>query len=206
MSAKLDRLKETLESTLGDRLASLVEDRGQVTIEVAASNYINVARALRDSAGLRFEQMTDLCGLDYSDWPTAAIRGEKSGGKRFAIVLHLLSIAHNWRVRLRVFVEDDTVPVIASVCEVWPGANWYEREAYDMFGILFSGHEDMRRILTDYGFEGHPLRKDFPVSGHVEMRYDPEEGRVVYQPVTIEPRENTPRIVRESSYGGVGHG
>ncbi|MDR1854668.1 MAG: NADH-quinone oxidoreductase subunit C [Azoarcus sp.] len=202
MSAKLERMKQLLQIVAGDRLRSLVEDRGEVTVEVAAADYFEVARILRDHAGLKFEQLIDLTGLDYSTHADAA----RAQGKRFATVLHLLSVTHNWRVRLRTFAEDDAFPVLDSVCELWPAANWYEREAFDLLGIVYSGHDDLRRILTDYGFEGHPLRKDFPVSGFVEMRYDPEAGRVVYQPVTIEPRENTPRIVREASYGNAGHG
>ncbi|MDT3669883.1 MAG: NADH-quinone oxidoreductase subunit C [Aromatoleum sp.] len=201
MSAKLERLSQSLQEVLGDRLRSVATDRGEVTIEVAAGDYLPVAQLLRDHAQLRFEQLIDLTGLDYSaygqgDW----------NGKRFALAVHLLSVTHNWRVRLRVFADDDAFPVLESLIPVWSGANWYEREAFDLYGIMFSGHSDLRRILTDYGFVGHPFRKDFPVTGYVEMRYDPEQGRVVYQPVTIEPRENTPRIVREENYGDVGNG
>lgn len=155
---------------------------------------------LRDEPELGFEELIDLCGVDYSAY------GESWQGRRFAAVSHLLSIANNWRLRVRVFAEDDGFPVVASVTPVWSSANWFEREAFDLFGIVFDGHEDLRRILTDYGFVGHPFRKDFPISGHVEMRYDPDEGRVIYQPVTIEPRENTPRIRREDTYGDVAHG
>lgn len=202
MSAKLDRLKKVLQIAAGGRLRMLVEDRGEITVEVAAADYFEVARILRDHADLKFEQLIDLTGLDYSTHADAA----RAGGKRFATVLHLLSYTHNWRLRLRTFAQDDTFPVLDSICELWPAANWYEREAFDLLGIAYNGHEDLRRILTDYGFEGHPLRKDFPVSGYVEMRYDPEAGRVLYQPVTIEPREITPRIAREASYGGAAHG
>jgi NADH-quinone oxidoreductase subunit C len=201
MSAKLERLSQTLREVFGERLQSLVLDRGEVTIEVAARDYLEVAQTLRDHPGLRFEQLIDVSGIDYSTWKNA-----EWPGKRFAAANHLLSITHNWRLRLRAFAEDDAFPVLDSLVSVWPGANWYEREAFDLYGILFEGHPDLRRILTDYGFVGHPFRKDFPISGHVEMRYDPEAGRVVYQPVTIEPRENTPRIVREEHYGDVGHG
>jgi NADH-quinone oxidoreductase subunit C len=157
---------------------------------------------LRDEPTLGFEQLIDLCGMDYSTW------GETGrDGPRFAVVVHLLSITHNWRLRLRTSCPDDDFPTIASLVDLWPAANWYEREAFDLFGIVFEGHLDLRRILTDYGFIGHPFRKDFPVSGHVEMRYDPEQKRVVYQPVTIEPREVTPRVVREAHYGeGAGRG
>jgi NADH-quinone oxidoreductase subunit C len=201
MSAKLERLCQSLRTVLGERLRALTEARGEITVEVTAADYLEAVRALRDHADLRFEQLIDLSGVDYSTY--AGHRG-KSGG-RFASVLHLLSVTHNWRLRVRVFVGDDAFPVLDSICDLWPNANWYEREAFDLYGIMYSGHPDLRRILTDYGFVGHPLRKDFPVSGHVEMRYDATAGRVVYQPVSIEPRENAPRIVREASYGKVGH-
>ncbi|ANQ84566.1 NADH-quinone oxidoreductase subunit C [Azoarcus olearius] len=201
MSAKLERLSQTLRDVLGDVVESLVVDRGEVTIEVAAGNFLDVARRLRDEAALGFEQLMDISGIDYSAFGNGAWQG-----KRFASVAHLLSVKNNWRLRLRVFADDDDFPVLGSLVEVWPSANWFEREAFDLYGILYAGHPDLRRILTDYGFVGHPFRKDFPISGYVEMRYDPEQGRVVYQPVTIEPRENTPRIVREENYGDVGHG
>ena len=201
MSAKLERLSQILRIVFDGRLHSLVEDRGEITVEVGAEDYLEVARTLRDHAELRFEQLMDICGVDYSTYGNA----ERKPGRRFATVLHLLSIEHNWRLRLRVFSADDDFPMLDSVCELWPSANWQEREAFDLCGIMYSGHPDLRRILTDYGFVGHPLRKDFPVSGYTEMRYDDEAGRLVYQPVTIEPRENTPRIVREAGYGEVGH-
>ncbi|PTD96510.1 NADH-quinone oxidoreductase subunit C [Pseudothauera lacus] len=201
MSAKLERLGETLRTALGDMLRSVVTDRGEVSIEVLAADYLQAAQILRDHADLQFEQLIDVSGLDYSTYGNAP----REGG-RFAVATHLLSIKYNWRLRLRAFAEDDAFPVLDSLVGVWPSANWFEREAFDLYGIMFSGHPDLRRILTDYGFVGHPFRKDFPVSGHVEMRYDPEAGRVVYQPVTIAPRENTPRIVREEHYGDVGHG
>ena len=169
------------------------ERLGELTIEVAAAEYVAAAKKLRDE--LHFEQMTDLCGVDY-----AAYGDRPREGKRFAAVVHLLSISQNVRLRLRAFCPDDQFPVLASIVDVWPGANWYEREAFDLFGIMFDGHPDLRRILTDYGFVGHPFRKDFPLSGHVEMRYDPEQKRVIYQPVTIDPREVTPRVVREKHY------
>jgi len=201
MSAKLERLGQTLRDVLGDDLGSVVTDRGEVTIEVGAADYLRVAQVLRDHPELHFEQLIDLSGLDYSTY-----KNETRDGKRFAVAAHLLSIAHNWRVRLRTYAEEESFPVLDSLVAVWPSANWYEREVFDLYGIMFDGHPDLRRILTDYGFVGHPFRKDFPVSGYVEMRYDPEVGRVVYQPVTIEPRENTPRIVREGHYGDVGNG
>ncbi len=201
MSAKLERLIQVLRDVFGETLQTLVLDCGEVTIEVAAADYLGVARTLRDHADLHFEQLVDISGLDFS-----AYGNKPWEGGRFASAAHLLSVKHNWRVRLRAFADDDAFPVLDSVCDVWASANWYERESFDLYGIMYAGHPDLRRILTDYGFVGHPFRKDFPVSGYVEMRYDPDQGRVVYQPVTIEPRENTPRIVREENYGGVGHG
>lgn len=201
MSPKLERLNQALQEVLGDRVRSVVVDRGEVTIEVAPQEYLGVAQSLRDHADLCFEELVDVSGLDYSTYGNGAW-----SGKRFAVAVHLLSVAKNWRLRVKVFADNDDFPVLDSVVGVWPSANWYERETFDLFGIMFSGHPDLRRILTDYGFVGHPFRKDFPVTGYVEMRYDAEQGRVVYQPVTIEPRENTPRIVREENYGDVGHG
>ena len=165
---------------------------------VDATNYEAAAALLRDAPGCQFEQLLDLCGLDYSDFGDGVYEGP-----RFCVVLHLLSVSLNQRLRVKVFCTDDDFPVVASVNSVWNAANWYEREAFDLFGIMFEGHEDLRRILTDYGFIGHPFRKDFPVTGHVEMRYDAEQKRVVYQPVTIEPREITPRIIREDNYAGL---
>jgi NADH-quinone oxidoreductase subunit C len=198
MSTRLDTLQQTLQTILGASIQNLVRDRGEITITVKAADYLGAARTLRDHAQLKFEQMMDLCGVDYSSY-----RNEPWDGLRYCVVLHLLSVTHNWRVRLKVFAPDDDVPVVASVTEIWAGANWFEREAFDLYGIIFEGHLDLRRILTDYGFIGHPMRKDFPVSGHVEMRYDAEKKRVIYQPVTIEPREITPRVVREDKYGDV---
>ena len=192
MSPKLQRLSDTLEKVVGAKPAARL---GELTLEVPAAGYLGAAQALRDHPELRFEQLIDLCGVDYSTY------GDRPRqGPRFAAVLHLLSVTHNWRLRLRAFCADDRFPLLPSVIELWPGVNWFEREAFDLFGIVFEGHPDLRRILTDYGFVGHPFRKDFPISGHVEMRYDPEQKRVVYQPVTIEPREVTPRVVREAHY------
>jgi NADH-quinone oxidoreductase subunit C len=199
MTQKLDLLQSTLEAALGDKIKAFKRERGEITITVSASAYAEVAQQLRDDAGLRFEQLIDLCGLDYSGWKD----GGDYEGPRFAVVSHLLSIKHNWRLRLRVYAPDDDLPLVASVSEIWNSANWFEREAFDLYGIIFEGHVDLRRILTDYGFIGHPFRKDFPTTGHVEMRYDAEQKRVIYQPVTIEPREITPRIVREDNYGGL---
>ena len=196
--SRLDTLQSALEGALGDRIKALVRDRGEITITVSGKDYLDVATRLRDEASLHFEQLMDLCGVDYSTY-----RDEPRESQRFAVVSHLLSLRHNWRVRLKVFCPDDELPSVASVTPVWNSANWFEREAFDLYGILFEGHVDLRRILTDYGFIGHPFRKDFPVSGHVEMRYDPEQKRVIYQPVTIEPREITPRVIREDNYGGL---
>jgi NADH-quinone oxidoreductase subunit C len=196
MTTKIETLEAALREALGERLQNLTVALGEVTIVVGAADYLSAMRALRDHGALRFEELIDLCGVDCSTYGDGVWEGP-----RFAVVSHLLSIAHNWRLRVRVFAPDDDVPVVASVTEVWPCANWFEREAFDFFGILFDGHNDLRRILTDYGFIGHPFRKDFPVSGYVEMRYDPEQKRVIYQPVTIEPREITPRVIREEKYG-----
>jgi NADH-quinone oxidoreductase subunit C len=201
MSAKLETLSQNLQKHFGDKLKSLKLALGEVTIEVAAADYLAVMTTLRDQPDLGFEELIDLCGVDYSTYGDGAWQG-----KRFAAVSHLLSIANNWRLRVRVFAEDDEFPTVDSVTGVWKSVNWFEREAFDLYGIAFVGHDDLRRILTDYGFIGHPFRKDFPISGNVEMRYDPDQGRVIYQPVTIEPRENTPRIVREDTYGDPAHG
>ncbi|MFM2449055.1 MAG: hypothetical protein RIS44_1505 [Pseudomonadota bacterium] len=196
--SKLDNLKAALEAVLGNQIKKLVADRGEITITVSASDYIAVATLLRDHANLKFEQLIDLCGVDYSSF-----KDQAWDGARFCVVSHLLSVSLNWRLRLKVFCPDDDLPAVASVNEVWSSANWFEREAFDLYGIIFEGHVDLRRILTDYGFIGHPFRKDFPTSGHVEMRYDAEQKRVIYQPVTIEPRDITPRIIREDNYGGL---
>jgi NADH-quinone oxidoreductase subunit C len=196
MSVKLERLSAAIDAALGEKLASKVAALGELTIEVAAADYRAVMMTLRDDESLAFDELIDLCGVDYSTYGDGAWTG-----RRFAAVVHLLSVAKNWRLRVRVFADDDGFPSIDSVTSVWSSANWFEREAFDLYGIVFPGHDDLRRILTDYGFMGHPFRKDFPISGHVEMRYDPEEQRVVYQPVTIEPREVTPRIIREDNYG-----
>jgi NADH-quinone oxidoreductase subunit C len=191
MTPKLQRLSDALQKID----LSPKEDRGELTVEVKAADYKNICIRLRDDAALKFEQLIDLCGLDY-----AAYADKPREGPRFAVVVHLLSITNNWRLRLRAFCPDDELPAVSSLVEVWPAVGWFEREAFDLFGIVFEGHPDLRRILTDYGFVGHPFRKDFPLSGHVEMRYDPEQKRVVYQPVTIDPREVVPRIVREDHY------
>ena len=193
---RLETLVRNLAAVLGGAIADTTVARGEVTIVAPAAEHLAVARALRDHADLRFEQLIDLAGVDYLDYG-----GGGREGPRFAVVMHLLSVTHNWRLRVRTFCPDDELPVVASVTPIWAAAGWFEREAFDLFGIVFEGHADLRRILTDYGFVGHPFRKDFPVSGHVEMRYDPTERRVVYQPVTIEPREIVPRVIREEGYG-----
>ena len=194
MAADLSALHTSLTELLGDRLAGVEENLGELTVVVRAAEMLDALKRLRDAAG--FEQMIDLCGVDYSTYGNGAWKG-----RRFAAVYHLLSVTHNARLRVRIFAEDDDFPALESVTEIWACANWYEREAFDLYGMVFIGHPDLRRILTDYGFVGNPFRKDFPLSGHVEMRYDPEQRRVVYQPVSIEPREMTPRIVREENYG-----
>ncbi|MBI5791042.1 MAG: NADH-quinone oxidoreductase subunit C [Rhodocyclales bacterium] len=200
MSEKLERLGRLLKESFGDRIGEPLLALGELTVVVPSENYAEVMLQLRDDPAFRFEQLMDLSGIDYSEYTGYQ-------GRRFAAVSQLLSLTHNWRLRVRVFAPDDDFPVVASVMDIWSCANWYEREAFDLFGIHFEGHVDLRRILTDYGFVGHPFRKDFPISGYVEMRYDPEQKRVIYQPVTIEPREVTPRIVREDSYGkGSGRG
>ena len=201
MSAKLELLSQNLQRHLGDRIVSLQLALGEISLDIDVADYPGVMQLLRDESELRFEQLIDLCGVDYS-----AYGDGRWEGKRFAVVVHLTSIAHNWRVRVRCFAPDDDFPSVPSVVSIWNSANWFEREAFDLYGIVFPGHADLRRILTDYGFIGHPFRKDFPISGYVEMRYDPEQRRVVYQPVTIEPREITPRIVREENYGDVENG
>ena len=220
-------LVESLRARLGDRAIALSAELGQVTLEVAPAESLAVARLLRDDAEFSFEQLIDLCGVDYlgygnDEWDTEDVsnegfsrgvegrdgpgrfawaerpRGVSESG-RFAVVVHLLSVTHNWRLRMRVRCSDSAAPVIASLVEVWPASNWFEREAFDLFGIVFEGHPDLRRILTDYGFIGHPFRKDFPLIGNVEVRYDPEKQRVVYEPVSIEPRVLVPRVIRDDS-------
>jgi len=202
MSHSIQTLEAALHEVLGDKIERLDSALGELTLTVAPAHYHAVAQTLRDDVRLGFEQLIDLCGLDYSQYKDGA-HSPFTDAPRFAVVSHLLSIAHNWRLRVRSFVMSDDVPVIVSVNDIWNSANWFEREAFDLFGIVFEGHLDLRRILTDYGFIGHPFRKDFPTSGHVEMRYDAEQKRVIYQPVTIEPREITPRIIREDNYGGL---
>ncbi len=196
MTRKLEALEAALQNSLGDHLQSLSTALDEITVVIKAENYLPAMRVLRDHADLRFEELIDLCGVDYSLYGDGIWDGPK-----FAVVAHLLSMTHNRRLRVRVFAPDDELPMVSSVTEIWSCADWYEREAFDLFGILFDGHDDLRRILTDYGFIGHPFRKDFPVTGYVEMRYDSEQRRVIYQPVTIEPRENVARVIREEKYG-----
>jgi NADH-quinone oxidoreductase subunit C len=198
MTQKLDNLQAALETVLAGRIKHFKRDRGEITITVAAAEWGDIATQLRDDPRLRFEQLIDLCGLDMSAYKDAPY-----DGARYCVVSHLLSVSLNWRVRVKVFGPDDDLPIVPSITPVWGAANWFEREAFDLYGIIFEGHQDLRRILTDYGFIGHPMRKDFPVTGHVEMRYDAETKRVIYQPVTIEPREITPRVIREDNYGGL---
>jgi len=202
MTVSLTQLESTLMKVLESYSPHLTTALGEVTVTVSAQNYVAVAQTLKNHPELAFEQLIDLCGIDYSDYKNGA-PSAFADSPRYAVTTHLLSLVHNWRLRLRVFSCDDNLPVLPSVSDIWSSANWYEREAFDLFGILFEGHLDLRRILTDYGFIGHPFRKDFPTTGHVEMRYDAEQKRVIYQPVTIEPREITPRIVREDNYGGL---
>jgi len=200
---RLETLKHNLHAVLGEGI-TLTEALGELTLEVAADQWVAVCTRLRDDAGLRFEQCIDLCGVDYSAYGAGrdpVVGARRTFAARYAVTLHLLSIEHNWRLRVRTWAPHDEFPVVDTLLDVWPSVNWYEREAFDLYGIVFEGHPDLRRILTDYGFIGHPFRKDFPLSGNVEMRYDPEQKRVVYQPVTIEPREITPRVIREAGYG-----
>lgn len=198
---RLETLQNNLHTVFGAD-ANVTISLNEVTLEIPAEKWVDACTTLRDHASLRFETCIDLCGLDYSALgaPTYTEASSKFP-HRFAVVIHLLSLTHNWRMRVRVFLPNDEFPVIPSLFSVWPTVNWFEREAFDLYGIVFEGHPDLRRILTDYGFIGHPFRKDFPISGYVEMRYDPEQKRVVYQPVTIEPREIIPRVVREDDYG-----
>ncbi len=217
MATRLENLSAALRSALGDKIVSLERALGELTMVIRPEDMVGVATTLRDAPDLRFEQLMDVCGVDYLAYGVGGTSEERmarmrelevrvAGSQankhpaRFAAVYHLLSVTHNWRVRVRVYASDDAMPIVDSVIGVWPSANWLEREAFDLFGIVFAGHPDLRRILTDYGFIGHPFRKDFPISGNVEMRYDPDQKRVIYQPVTIEPREVTPRIVREENY------
>jgi len=212
MAANLNLLTTNLNAIFANRIVSLENTLGELTLVVSAVDMLDVLTRLRDDPDLRFEQMMDLCGVDYFTYGSEICEGgaylksddaPKAYPSRFAVVYHLLSLTHNIRLRVRVFAEDNDLPILSSVVSIWPCANWYEREAFDLYGIVFTDHPDLRRLLTDYGFVGNPFRKDFPLSGHVEMRYDPEQQRVIYQPVSIEPRELVPRIIREEHYGGL---
>ncbi len=201
VAAAAEDIAIVVSATLGALVKNVSVALGEVTVIVSAANYLAAAAALRDATHCKFEQLIDLCGIDYSEY-----KDGRYEGLRYCVSIHLLSVSLNQRIRLKAFCPDDEFPVIDSVNAIWNAANWFEREAFDLFGIVFEGHHDLRRILTDYGFIGHPFRKDFPTTGYVEMRYDPEQKRVIYQPVTIEPREITPRVIREDNYGGVTHG
>jgi len=199
--SKLEKLCSHIAQLLGDKAKRVAIDDGELKVLAQVENYLEIARALRDDSNCQFEQLIDLCGVDYSNYKEGTYEGP-----RFCVVSQLLSVSLNQRVRLKLFATDDDMPIVPSLTGIWSSANWFEREAFDLFGIVFDGHNDLRRILTDYGFIGHPFRKDFPTSGHVEMRYDEAAKRVVYQPVSIEPREITPRIIREEGYGGISRG
>ena len=200
-SPRLEALSFCLQNVLAERLVSISERLGEITITLRPPDLLGVMQILHDHTDLAFEVLIDLCGVDYSTYGAVSVSENEWQGKRFAVVYHLLSIKHNQRLRVRIFAEDDEFPVVDSVIDVWPSSNWFEREAFDLFGIVFTGHPDLRRILTDYGFIGNPFRKDFPLSGNVEMRYDPDQGRVIYQPVTIEPRQIIQKVIREEHYG-----
>ena len=200
MSTRLERLTDSLKLALGDKLTKLSSHVGEITIECQAGDLLSVCTTLRDQPELKFEQLIDLCGVDYADHGQGADDERAWTGLRFATVYHLLSISLNQRVRLKVFAADEDFPVLLTVVDVWPAANWFEREAFDLFGIMYEGHPDLRRILTDYGFVGHPFRKDFPMIGNVEMRYDPDQQRVIYEPVSIEMRNNVPRVIRDEGF------
>lgn len=195
MSARLEKLSEEIKLALGEKLSKLNMHVGEITIEVNAADLLAVCQVLRDAPALKFEQLIDLCGVDYAEYGDGTW-----DGPRFAVVCHFLSISLNQRLRLRVYAGDEDFPVLPTLVNLWPAANWFEREAFDLFGIMFDGHPDLRRLLTDYGFVGHPFRKDFPMIGNVEMRYDPDQQRVIYQPVSIELRNNVPRIIRDEGF------
>lgn len=200
-TSRFEKLTSSLQNALGNKLISLNQHLKEITIVVQSQDLLDAVKVLRDHPDLNFDMLIDLCGVDYSAYTNESYAGERRQGRRFAVVYHLLSVKHNHRLRVRIFVDDDEFPMVDSVMGIWPAANWFEREAFDLYGIIFSNHPDLRRILTDYGFIGNPFRKDFPLSGHVEMRYDADQKRVVYQPITIEPREITPYVIREEYYG-----
>ncbi|SEL47177.1 NADH-quinone oxidoreductase subunit C [Nitrosovibrio tenuis] len=200
-SSRLETLSFYLQNVLADRFTSLDERLGELTISLHPADMLSSMQILRDHQDLHFDILIDLCGVDYSTYGAVSASESDRRGKRFAVVYHLLSVRHNHRLRVRIFADDDEFPVLDSMIGIWPSANWFEREAFDLYGTVFTGHPDLRRILTDYGFIGNPFRKDFPLSGNVEMRYDPDQQRVIYQPVSIEPRQITPRVIREEHYG-----
>ncbi|MDP2248327.1 MAG: NADH-quinone oxidoreductase subunit C [Nitrosomonadales bacterium] len=200
MSARLDKLSEDLKLALGEKISKMVVNVGEITIEAKVADLLEICQTLRDVPAFKFEQLIDLCGVDYAEYGQDAIEERTWEGARYAVVYHFLSISLNQRLRLRVFAQDEDFPVVPTLVNLWPAANWFEREAFDLFGIMFEGHPDLRRLLTDYGFVGHPFRKDFPMIGNVEMRYDPEQQRVIYQPVTIDPRNNVPRVIRDEGF------
>ncbi|MXS82994.1 NADH-quinone oxidoreductase subunit C [Nitrosomonas oligotropha] len=200
-TTQLENLAAALKGVLGDKLVGLQTHFGEITIIVRAEDIITACTNLRDNSQLRFDTLIDLCGIDYSTYGDELSAKHGLRNKRFAVIYHLLSVEKNYRLRVRVLTENNEFPVVDSVTEIWPTANWFEREAFDLYGVIFTGHPDLRRLLTDYGFIGNPFRKDFPITGHVEMRYDAEQKRVIYQPVTIEPREITPLVIREEHYG-----
>jgi NADH-quinone oxidoreductase subunit C len=200
-SSRLETLSFCLQNVVADKLVSMSAQLGELTASVRAGDLLQVMETLRDHPDMRFEMLIDLCGVDYSAYGSESGPQDDRIGQRFAVVYHLLSLDHNHRLRLKTFADDDEFPVVNSVIDIWPSANWFEREAFDLYGIVFTGHPDLRRLLTDYGFIGNPFRKDFPLSGNVEMRYDPDQQRVIYQPVSIEPRQITPRVIREEHYG-----
>lgn len=200
-SSRLETLSFCLQNVLADKMASRDLRLGELTISLRPADMLEALQILRDHRDLNFDILVDLCGVDYLAYGAVSVSESERRGKRFAAVYHLLSISHNFRLRVKIFADDDEFPVLDSVIGIWPSANWFEREAFDLYGIVFTGHPDLRRILTDYGFIGNPFRKDFPLSGNVEMRYDPDQQRVIYQPVSIEPRQITPRVIREEHYG-----
>jgi len=199
--SRLETLSLCLQNILANKLVSTTEQLSELTIEIDSSELLGVMKTLRDNPELGFEILIDLCGVDYLSYGVESIADSDRQNNRFAVVYHLLSISHNYRLRVKTYSDSDEIPVLDSVIEIWPVANWFEREAFDLYGVVFNGHPDLRRILTDYGFIGNPFRKDFPLTGNVEMRYDPDQQRVIYQPVSIEPRDITPRVIREEHYG-----
>ena len=199
--SRLETLSLCLQNILANKLVSITEQLGELTIEIDPGDLLWVMKTLRDNSELDFDVLIDLCGVDYLSYGHESNDDSDCKENRFAVVYHLLSIAHNYRLRVKSYTTNNEIPILDSVIEIWPVANWFEREAFDLYGVVFNGHPDLRRILTDYGFIGNPFRKDFPLTGNVEMRYDPDQQRVIYQPVSIEPRDIMPRVIREENYG-----